>query len=49
VYGLIVGGEEGVEQVVRHTLADLDVSLGLSGYETLSDIRGRAGVVIKVD
>jgi lactate 2-monooxygenase len=50
VYGLIIGGEAGVEQVVRQTLADLDVTLGLSGYRSLSEIYGKGEeVVVKID
>jgi lactate 2-monooxygenase len=33
MYGLALGGGEGVEQVLRGLLADTEVTLGLSGYE----------------
>jgi lactate 2-monooxygenase len=33
-YGLAHGGEEGVRHVVRSLLADLDLTLGLSGHRT---------------
>ncbi|KAG6872415.1 hypothetical protein C0995_009929 [Termitomyces sp. Mi166 len=46
VYGLIVGGEAGVEQVIRHTLADLDTTLGLAGCKSLSDVQGKGDAVI---
>ncbi|KAL0960580.1 hypothetical protein HGRIS_005614 [Hohenbuehelia grisea] len=42
LYGLMIAGQEGVEQVIQHTLADLDVTLGLSGYKSLDDIHGKA-------
>ena len=47
---MIVGGEEGAEQVLRHTIADLDVTLGLAGYQNLSEIQGKGEeVVAKLD
>ncbi|KAF8627402.1 hypothetical protein AX17_006217 [Amanita inopinata Kibby_2008] len=50
VYGLIAGGQAGVEQVLQHTIADLDTNLGLSGYKTLADIQGkREDVIVKLD
>ncbi|KAG6899761.1 hypothetical protein C0993_007058 [Termitomyces sp. T159_Od127] len=50
VYGLIVGGEPGVEQVIRHTLADLDTTLGLAGYKSLGDVQGkRDAAITKLD
>ncbi|MDX6218901.1 MAG: lactate 2-monooxygenase [Frankiales bacterium] len=38
VYGLGLGGEAGVEHVLRCFLADLDLQLGLSGHGTLADL-----------
>ncbi|KAF8073589.1 oxidoreductase [Lyophyllum atratum] len=50
LYGMIVAGEAGVEQVIRHTLADLDTTLGLIGYKNLSDVQGKGdAVVTKLD
>lgn len=50
LYGLAAGGQAGVEQVLQHTLADLDTNLGLAGYKTLADIQGKGeDVVIKLD
>ncbi|KAG6910668.1 hypothetical protein DXG01_008712 [Tephrocybe rancida] len=46
VYGMVVGGEAGVEQVIQHTLADLDKTLGLSGHKSLSEIQGKGEEVI---
>jgi lactate 2-monooxygenase len=40
----------GVEQVVKHTLSDLEITMGLCGYKNLCDIQGgRDEVVSKVD
>ena len=47
LYGSIVAGQAGIEQVIRHTLADLDGTLGLSGYSTLDEIRGKYQQVLK--
>ncbi|WP_079131761.1 lactate 2-monooxygenase [Streptomyces nanshensis] len=37
-YGLAHGGEEGVIHVLRSLLADLDLTLGLSGHRTPADL-----------
>src|SRR5262245_32822574 len=50
VYGLTIGGQEGVEQVVKHTLAELEITLGLCWYSSLGEIWGRRDEIItKVD
>ncbi|KAF7320649.1 Fmn dependent [Mycena chlorophos] len=46
LYGAAVAGQAGVEQVLQHTIADLDVTLGLSGYSSLADIQGKASEVL---
>lgn len=38
VYGLALGGEDGVRHAVRGILADLDLTLGLTGNRTLADL-----------
>jgi isopentenyl diphosphate isomerase/L-lactate dehydrogenase-like FMN-dependent dehydrogenase len=38
VYGLALGGEAGVRHVVRSVLADLDLTLGLSGNRTPAEL-----------
>jgi len=38
VYGLAVGGEEGVRHVLRCLLAELDLTLALSGHSRLADL-----------
>lgn len=38
VYGLGLAGEDGVRHVVRSILADLDLTIGLSGNRTLTDL-----------
>ncbi len=37
-YGLALGGEDGVRHVVRSLLADLDLTLGLSGHRTPAEL-----------
>lgn len=37
-YGLAVAGEEGVREVVRNVLAELDITLGLSGHTAVGDL-----------
>jgi len=49
-YGLALGGAEGVAHVIRTILADTEVSLGLSGHASLSEIQGKGEEIItKVD
>jgi lactate 2-monooxygenase len=38
VYGLALGGQAGVEQVLRGFLADLDLQLGLSGHASVAEL-----------
>ena len=40
VWGLAAGGQEGVEQVLRCLLAELDLTLALSGYTSLDQLDG---------
>ena len=50
MYGLTVAGQAGVEQVLKAILADLEISLGLSGYKALQEIHGQADeVLVKLD
>lgn len=37
-YGLAVAGEAGVREVIRNVVAELDITLGLSGHTTVRDI-----------
>ena len=46
LYGLVVGGQAGIEQVLQHTIADLDTNLSLAGYKSLADIHGKGEEVI---
>ena len=45
MYGLAISGQAGVEQVVRQTLADLEITMGLSGYRDLSEIIGKGEAI----
>jgi isopentenyl diphosphate isomerase/L-lactate dehydrogenase-like FMN-dependent dehydrogenase len=47
VYGLALGGEEGVEEVLRGLLADTEITLGLSGYKSIDDIWGKREVILE--
>lgn len=38
MYGLTVGGQQGVEKVMQHMIADLDITLGLAGERTVRDL-----------
>jgi hypothetical protein len=47
MYGLAVGGEQGVEEVLRSLLADTEVTLGLSGYKSIEEIWAKRGEIIE--
>ena len=38
MWGLALGGEDGVEQVLRGLLADLDLTLAMCGVRDVADI-----------
>jgi isopentenyl diphosphate isomerase/L-lactate dehydrogenase-like FMN-dependent dehydrogenase len=38
VYGLALGGYDGVRHVLRSLLADVDLALGLSGHSSFADL-----------
>jgi lactate 2-monooxygenase len=42
-YGLGIAGEEGVRETVRNILAELDITLGLSGHTSIADV-GRSAL-----
>jgi lactate 2-monooxygenase len=46
VYGLVIAGQEGVEDVIKCTLADLDITMGLSGYATVEEIIGKGEAIV---
>jgi lactate 2-monooxygenase len=46
LFGMILGGEAGVEQVIRHTLADLDITMANAGYPRISDFQGKGEEVL---
>jgi len=47
MYGLAVGGEQGVEEVLRSLLAYTEVTLGLSGYKNIEEIWAKRGAVLE--
>jgi isopentenyl diphosphate isomerase/L-lactate dehydrogenase-like FMN-dependent dehydrogenase len=38
VYGLAIGGQDGVRHVLRSLLADLDLTMALSGHRSIADL-----------
>lgn len=38
VYGLALAGAEGVQAVVEHTLAELDLTMALTGHASVAEI-----------
>ena len=47
MYGLAIGGEQGVEEVLRGLLADTEITLGLSGYKNLDEIWGKREAILE--
>src|SRR6266404_5672656 len=47
MYGLAVGGQQGVEEVLQSLLADTEATLGLSGYKSIEEIWARRGAVLE--
>ena len=45
MWGLALGGAEGVVEVLRAFLADLDLAMALSGYANIDEVDARALVV----
>ena len=37
-YGLAVAGEDGVREVVRNNLAELDITMALAGHRSIAEI-----------
>jgi lactate 2-monooxygenase len=48
LYGAIVAGQEGVEQVIKHTMADLDNTMGQTGWSSLEELHGNAEEALEV-
>src|SRR5690606_20620447 len=44
VYGLGIAGEQGVREVLRNLIAEFDLTLGLSGHASVSELSGSAVV-----
>jgi lactate 2-monooxygenase len=44
-YGLALGGQDGVRHVVRSVLAELDITLALSGFADLASLRAASDAV----
>ncbi|KAH8119412.1 FMN-dependent alpha-hydroxy acid dehydrogenase [Phellopilus nigrolimitatus] len=48
MYGLCLAGEKGVAEQVRSILADLEITLGLSGYSDIKSVQGKRSALVKV-
>ena len=46
VYGLGIAGQTGVEEVIRNFLADFDLTMGLAGCRSVSEI-GREALTLR--
>jgi lactate 2-monooxygenase len=47
LYGLILGGKEGVEEVLRALLAETEITLGLIGYKNIDEIWGKREAILE--
>ena len=45
-YGLALGGADGVKHVIKTILAELEVTMGLSGYKSIDEIQGKAEEIL---
>ena len=48
MYGLCLGGEEGVAEQIRVILADLEITMGLSGCKDVNAVRGNTSLLRRV-
>ncbi|TFK48787.1 FMN-dependent alpha-hydroxy acid dehydrogenase [Heliocybe sulcata] len=46
MYALGMGGEAGVEQILRSLLADTEITMGLSGFKGLSEFQGKRDEIL---
>ena len=47
MYGLAIGGEQGVEEILRSLLAEAEITLGLSGHKSIEEIWAKRGAVLE--
>ncbi len=40
VYGLALAGEQGVKEVIQNMITDFELTMGLAGCKTISEISG---------
>lgn len=46
MYGLALGGADGVKHVIKTILAELEITMGLSGYKSIDEIQGKAEEIL---
>ncbi|KAG9308452.1 FMN-dependent alpha-hydroxy acid dehydrogenase [Chiua virens] len=46
LYGLAIAGQQGVEQILRQTICDLHVTMGLTGYGDINEIIGKRDEIL---
>ncbi|KAG9310526.1 hypothetical protein JVU11DRAFT_9069 [Chiua virens] len=46
LYGLTIVGQQGVEQILRQTICDFHVSMGLTGYGDINEIIGKRDEIL---
>ena len=46
VYGLALGGADGVKHVIKTILAELEITMGLSGYKSIDEVQGKADEIL---
>lgn len=50
IFGLALGGADGVKHVIKTILAELEITMALSGYKSVDEIQGKAeGVLARVE
>ena len=48
MYGLCLGGQEGVAEQIRVILADLEITMGLVGCKDVKAVRGNTSLVRRI-
>jgi isopentenyl diphosphate isomerase/L-lactate dehydrogenase-like FMN-dependent dehydrogenase len=46
IYGLALGGADGVKHIIKTILAELEVTMGLSGYKSVDEIQGKGEEIL---
>ncbi|KIK79244.1 hypothetical protein PAXRUDRAFT_834201 [Paxillus rubicundulus Ve08.2h10] len=46
MYGLAIAGQEGVEQILKQTICDMNITMGLCGYSDINEMVGKKDEIL---